>query len=82
MNAVVVDALTRDRLLGAGEQVEVRDESGALIGKFIKITQVGQHLIEGEWPSDEELDRRTREGKRFTAAQVEERLRKLKEALE
>ena len=81
MNAVVVDTPTRDRLLGAGSQVEIRDESGAVIGKFVRFTRMGKYLVEGEWPSDEELDRRTREGKRVTAAQVEERLRKLKEAL-
>lgn len=82
MNAVVIDTATRDKLLAAGGEVEVRDESGAVIGTFVKVTRMGKYLIEGEWPSDEELDRRTREGKRFTAAQVEERLRKLKEALE
>ena len=82
MNAVVVDAQTRDKLLGAGGEVEVRDESGTVIGRFTKVTRVGEYLIEGEWPSDEEIDRRLREGKRYSAAEVEERLRKLKEALE
>jgi hypothetical protein len=82
MSTVVIDGPTRDRLLSAGGVVEVRDEAGNPIGKFVKYTQVGPYLVEGEWPSDEELDRRTREGRRFTAAQVEERLRKLKEALE
>jgi hypothetical protein len=47
-----------------------------------KYTQIGPYVVEGEWPSDEEIDRRLREGRRFSAAQVEERLRKLKEALE
>lgn len=82
MNTVVVDAPTRDRLLKARGEVEVRDESGEMIGTFVKVTRMGKYLIEGEWPTDEEIDRRMREGKRFTAAQVEERLRKLKEALE
>lgn len=81
MNTVVVDTPTRDRLLGAGGQVEIRDESGELIGKFVRFTRMGKYLVEGEWPSDEEIDRRLRESKRVTAAQVEERLRKLKEAL-
>ena len=39
------------------------------------------YLVEGEWPSDDELDRRMREGKRYPAEDVQERLRKLKEAL-
>jgi hypothetical protein len=81
MNAVVVDALTRDRLLGAGGEVEIRDESGTVIGRFTKLTRVGAYLIEGEMPSAEELDRRAREGKRYSVAEVEERLRKLKEAI-
>jgi hypothetical protein len=42
---------------------------------------VGEHLVEGDWPPDDELDRRRREGKWYSAAEVEERLRKLKEAL-
>jgi hypothetical protein len=43
---------------------------------------MGPYVIEGEWPSEEEIERRLREDRRFTAAQVEDRLRKLKEALE
>ncbi len=82
MNAVVIDGPTRDKLLAAGSEVELRDESGEVIGKFVKLTRIGKYVIEGEWPSDEELDRRMREGRTFTAAEVEERLRKLKEALQ
>lgn len=36
MNAVVIDGPTRDKLLAAGGEVELRDESGAVIGKFVK----------------------------------------------
>jgi len=82
MNTVVIDGPTRDKLLAVGGTAEIRDESGALIGQFTKLTQIGPYVVEGEWPSDQEIDRRLREGRRFTAAQVEERLRKLKEALE
>lgn len=81
MNAVTVDGPTRDKLLSAGGEIEIRDESGAVIGRFTKLTRVGEHLVEGDWPSDEELDRRLREGNWYSAAEVEERLRKLKEAL-
>ena len=81
MKAVVVDAPTRDRLLGAGDEVEVRDETGKLLGRFTRLTRVGEHLVEGDWPPDDELDRRMRVGKWYSAAEVEERLRKLKEAL-
>jgi hypothetical protein len=81
MNAVVVDATTRARLLGAGTEVEVRNESGELLGRFTKLTRVGDQLVEGDWPSDGELDRRKKEGKWYGAAEVEERFRKMKEAL-
>ena len=82
MNTVVVDAPTRDRLLGAGGEVEVRDEAGAVIGRFTKYTRIAGHLVVDDIPPDEELDRRAREGKRYSGEEVLERLRKLKEALE
>jgi hypothetical protein len=81
MSTVVIDGPTRDKLLAAGGVVEVRDEAGNPIGKFVKYTRVGPYLVEGDWPSDEEIERRLRESKRYTAAEVEERLRKLKEVL-
>lgn len=82
MSAVTIDAQTREKLLAAGGNVELRDDSGELIGRFVKYTRVGKYIIEGEMPSDEELDRRSNEGRTFTAAEVEERLRKLREALQ
>ena len=82
MNAVVVDAPTRERVLAAGSEVEVRDETGTVIGRFTKYTRIAGQLVVDDIPSDEELDRRVREGKRYTGEQVLERLRKLKEALE
>jgi hypothetical protein len=81
MSTVIIDGATRDKLLAASGVVEVRDEAGNLIGQFTKFTQMGPYVIEGEWPSEEEIERRLREDRRYTAAQVEERLRKLKEAL-
>ncbi|MBY0513721.1 MAG: hypothetical protein K2P78_07390 [Gemmataceae bacterium] len=82
MNTVVIDGPTRDKLLAAGGKVELRDEAGEVIGRFVKYTRIGKYVVEGDWPSDEEIDRRLREGRTFTAAEVEDRLRKLKEALE
>ncbi|OWK38159.1 hypothetical protein [Fimbriiglobus ruber] len=81
MSTVIIDGATRDKLLAASGEIELRDETGTPIGKFVKYTKIGKYIVEGEWPSDEELDRRTREGKRYSADQVEERLRKLKETL-
>lgn len=84
MSSIVVDAATRD-LLRAGGQVTVKDDKGAILGVVIP-TIAGQptpppgYVIDGEWPSDEEIDRRMREGKRYTIEQVLERLRSLDNA--
>lgn len=77
MVTIVVDAAIRDKLLAAADsQVELRDESGRVIGKYCP-TKV-------EYPdldvSTEELDRRMRESPRYTAEQVMERLRRLRDA--
>lgn len=82
MSAVTIDAQMREKLLAAGGNVELRDDTGELIGRFVKYTRIGKYVIEGELPSDEELDRLANEGGSVTAAQVEERLRRLKEALQ
>lgn len=82
MSTVIIDGATRDKLLAASGVIEVCDEAGKLIGRFTKYTHMGPYIIEGEWPSEEEIERRLREGKRYTAAEIEARLRKLKEALE
>jgi hypothetical protein len=84
MNAVVVDAATRDKLLAAGNGVvAVQDESGKLIGRFVvdgpPVPPPG-YVIEGEWPSDEEVDRRLREDKRYSAAEVEAFLKGMRRA--
>jgi hypothetical protein len=82
MSKVTIDGATLEKLrAAAGETVEMVDEAGNPVGRFVKYTRIGKYVVEGEWPSDEELDRRLREGKRIPAAEVEERLRKLKEIL-
>jgi hypothetical protein len=84
MNAVVVDTATRDKLLAAGNGVvAVQDESGRLIGRFVvdgPPTPPAGYVIEGEWPSDEEIDRRLREDKRYSVAEVEAFLKGLRRA--
>ena len=84
MTSVVIDAATREKLLTAGgDVVEVRDEAGQVIGRFTRSgppTPPAGYTIEGEWPSDEELDRRLREGSWHTAAEVEAFLAGLKRA--
>ena len=82
MSTIVIDAATRDKLLAAGGVVEFRDEAGNLVGRFARTdgppdAPPGYEIV-GDWPSDEEIDRRLRESKRYSAAEVEERLRRLR----
>jgi hypothetical protein len=85
MNTVVIDAATRDKLLAAGGVVEFRDEAGNLIARFTRIdgppTPPTGYEIVGDWPSDEEIDRRLRESKRYTAAEVEAFLAGMRRAM-
>jgi hypothetical protein len=75
VSAVILDAATSAKLLAAGAVVEFRDEAGELIGRFTRTdgspTPPPGYEIVGEWPSDEEIDRREREGKFYSAAEVE-----------
>lgn len=81
MSVVVIDAATREKLLAGEEyEVEVRDQSGAVVGKFIRSQsqRVEDYEILGELASEEEIERRRREDPVYTAEQVEERLRRLR----
>jgi hypothetical protein len=81
MSTIVIDAAMRERFLAAGGVVEVRDESGEVLGRFIRtgspVPPPG-YVIEGEWPSDEEIDRRLKTGAWHSAAEVEAFLAGLK----
>lgn len=82
MSTVTIDGATLEKLRAAGgETVEMVDEAGNVVGRFVKHTRITTELLGDDWPSDEELDRRTREGKRVPAGQVEARLRNLEEGL-
>ena len=83
MSTIVIDAAMRERFLAAGGVAEVRDESGELVGKFYRSgppAPPAGYVIEGEWPSDEEIDRRLREERSYTPEEVMERLRGLRDA--
>jgi hypothetical protein len=79
MTAIVVDAAFRAKLLASGGVAEFRDEDGTLIGRFVGAATNGSlpmaDLID---IGDEELDRREREERRFTADQVLDRIRGLR----
>lgn len=100
MSAIVVNAELPDKLLAAGQVVEIRDEAGQLLGQFTAAPMLGEirdetgqvilrfpaaeptvYVMEGDWPSDEEIERRVREDPRYTPEQVMERLRSLREKL-
>ena len=61
MSEIVVDAVTRDRLLAAGDLVLVKDESGAVLGQFRRESVNSQDPLDPgiSW---EELERRANSG--------------------
>src|SRR5687768_11047508 len=99
MSAIVVDAALKAKLLAAGKVVEIRDESGHVLGQFVTTAPLLGEVrdeagtlvtrfpspeptvvvMEGVFPSDEEIERILREDARFTPEQVMERLRSLRE---
>ena len=77
MKTIIVDGPIRDQLLAAGEVAELKDSPGRVLGRFVALPPA-VYVVEGELPSEEELDRRTRESRRFTTDQVIEHLRSLR----
>jgi hypothetical protein len=77
MKTIVVDAALRDRMLVVGKKAVIQDTTGKVIGRFLASPN-GDESADDQFPSDEELDRRTRESPRYTAEQVMERLRSLR----
>ena len=78
MKTIVVTEALRDQMLAAGKEALIQDPSGRVIGRFVAETSNDPEA--DDWPSDEELDRRTRESRRFTPEQVMERLRSLRKS--
>ncbi len=82
--AVVIDAATRDRLLsGTNGAVDVTDEAGTVIGRFIRFgppTPPAGYVIEGEWLSDVEVERSLREDRTYSVAEMDAFLEGLKRA--
>lgn len=70
MSEIVVDRVTRDRLLAGGETVVVRDESGAVIGRFHRESVADLDLL-GAGIDLAELERRaTSDGPTYSTAEV------------
>lgn len=74
MSTVVLDAATREKLLAAGGEVVFLDESGHVLGVYKKapnLDDLKKLVVDGEWPTDDELDRIERAGgPTYTTAQV------------
>lgn len=81
---VTIDAATRDKLLANGNgPVNVVDESGAVIGRFVRSGPPSPppgYVIEGEWLSDDEVERSLREDRTYTVAEMDAFLEGLKRA--
>jgi hypothetical protein len=58
---------------------EVRNEAGEVLKRYPEPNGI-TIVVEGDWPSDEEIERRLRDEARFTPEQVMERLRSLRES--
>lgn len=80
MTQVRVDAAVGAMLTAGEPQVEVVDEAGAPIGRFVRYTRHGEYLIEGDLPTDAELDEQVRNAKWHTAEEMNAFVRKLREA--
>lgn len=80
MSTVTIDGSMRDKLLAAGGAAKLVDEAGNLVAEVVVCYRSGKYVMEGDWPSDEEIERRLREGKRYSVAEVNERIRQLREA--
>jgi len=78
MQKIVVDAALRDQLLAVRDVAELQDGSGRVIGRFVAAPSTAGQFADDDFPSDEELDRRMREGRSFSADEVMERLRSLR----
>lgn len=80
MNVIVVDAATKAKLRGNGDVVEVRDEAGAVLGRFIVEPDIPppEVLAEMEMTADEFRRAVSPDARTFTTAEVLAHLRKLK----
>ena len=83
MPKVVISEELRNQLRGAaGDTVELVDAAGEPVGRVTRYTNVGGYWIEGDLPTDAEVDEAARSGRTRTSAEVLTMLRKLTEAME
>ena len=75
MTTIVVDDAIRDQLRAARDTIEFRDRQGRLLAQLPVAVLPPD---ESDFPSDEEIDRRMREGRSYSPEEVMERLRSLR----
>lgn len=86
MHQIPIDDKMRTEFLALTREgvAEICDKEGTVIGKFVRSPDVPalplSVLLGDDWPSDEELERRSRESRSFTPEQVMDRLRSLDNA--
>ena len=76
MSRVTLDAQLRSKLNGLNDQVEICDESGKTLGRFLPESLYRELLVawsKADLP-DEELQRRRQEPRGHTLAEILERL--------
>ncbi|MSR55114.1 MAG: hypothetical protein EXS09_17765 [Gemmataceae bacterium] len=79
MSPLIVDGPFGDRLLAANNVTEVHDASGKLLGKFVPNSMPVVYVLDSPLPSNEDLARRMREERSYTAEEVMDRLRSIRE---
>ena len=77
MSTVIVDAGMQQQLLDAKGEIEFRDQAGNLIVSCRKLTNVRELVVDGDYPTEEELDRIAKMDGGVTIDKVLERLRGL-----
>jgi hypothetical protein len=71
MPKIVIDAALRAQLQAITEQVELCDESGQVLGRFLPTVDLSQYEPLEPQVSEEELERRSRSNeKTYTTAEV------------
>lgn len=81
MSTLIFDTATVEKLMAAGSPFELRDETGKLLARYIRVdappVPPEGYEIEGDWPSREEIERRKREGRWHSTADVIAHLKSL-----
>jgi hypothetical protein len=62
MNRVIVDPVTRDKLLNTHQKLELCDDSGHVFGYFVPLEDQSPHTGKEPLISEEEIKRRLQQG--------------------